>query len=293
MRSLRHDMETFGGIARRGELIALGYSPHALKSAIASGRLKAPRRGWIADVGAPTDALRAVTLGGRLGGASVLRLLGIWVDEPGPLEVCCHPRSSRLPTLRKAEFRTWKVDRFPERGCRPWRVSVRDAILQHAVHASRSELVAVIDSALHLRRMTRAQLIPLLDALPQAVRPKPSDIDGRSMSGTESHLRFALRAAGYRVETQVYVAGVGTVDLMVDGWFITECDSRQFHGKEADQEHDRRRDGNAALIGHPNARFTYTQVMHDRDWCVRVVEAGLLRGQPTTAINRMSYDTTP
>jgi hypothetical protein len=43
-------------------------------------------------------------------------------------------------------------------------------------------------------------------------------------------MRLLLRALGHRAEVQVRIAGVGRVDLVVDGWLIVECDSRAYHG---------------------------------------------------------------
>ena len=159
---------------------------------------------------------------------------------------------------------------------------MRDAILQHALVATPDGMIATIDSALHRRLLTARQLPELLAALPLRVRPRLADVDGRAMSGTESHMRLDLRRAGYLVELQVSIPGVGIVDMLVDRWHIVECDSREFHDGERHQENDRRRDGQAALLGYATSRFTYAQVMRDMPWCLSVVAAGLARGRPST-----------
>jgi hypothetical protein len=216
-------------------------------------------------------------------------MLGIWVDDPAGLVVWTRPTASRLPPLDPAESRSYLAEAFPETSVHRWRVSVRDAILQHSRVAGRAEMVAVLDSALHRGLLTPGQLDEVLAAIPRRARPASSDLDAASMSGTESHLRFALRGRGYAVVTQASIARVGDVDLLVDGWFIVECDSRQFHGTVTDQNKDRRRDGNAALQRFGTARFTWEQVTFDLDWCVAVVEAGLRRGRPSAPLNRTSH----
>jgi very-short-patch-repair endonuclease len=280
MRNLQRDMVRFGDLARRSSLLALGHTARRLTAAVMTGELFVPRRGWVAASNASPNAVRAVALGGRLGGASALSARGIWLDDDAGLVVSCSETASRLPRLRPGETRIWPIRRFERTSDTPWMESVCDALVQYAAVATPDGMIATLDSALHLRLLTNRELLILLDALPQRVRPRHTDLDGRSMSGTESHTRVELRRAGYRVEVQVKIAGVGVVDLLVDKWHIVECDSRQFHDGEKDQENDRRRDGAAALLGYATARFTYSQVMRNMPWCLSVVAAGLARGRP-------------
>lgn len=93
-------------------------------------------------------------------------------------------------------------------------------------------------------------------------------------------MRVDLRADGYRVTTQASIRKVGDVDLLVDDWYIVECDSREFHDGDSQQNTDRRRDGEATLARFGSARFTYSQVMFHRKWCLSVVAAGLAAGRP-------------
>jgi hypothetical protein len=227
-RDIERDLVRFDGIAPRLHLLRLGVSPRAITFAIKIGTIRIPRRGWVCAPYAPAEAVRAVELGGLLGGASALRSYGIWTDG-NDLIVAARPTASRLPSTRPGERRVWMDDRFPDGSARPWRVSVRDALLQHATMVDRPSLIASIDSALNTRRLTTSELTSLIAALPKRLRGIKRDVDGRAMSGTESKLRIACRSIGLRVELQASIANVGFVDLLIDGWLIVEVDSRQFH----------------------------------------------------------------
>ncbi|GAB2453241.1 hypothetical protein GCM10027029_12950 [Conyzicola lurida] len=102
-------------------------------------------------------------------------------------------------------------------------------------------------------------------------------------------MRLALVRAGYRVETQVYVEGVGQVDILIDGWYILELDSKEFHDGTPQQTTDRRRDGNSVIAGYGHDRFMWSQVRYDMDWCLAVVAARISDGRPDRApIDRIS-----
>jgi hypothetical protein len=118
--------------------------------------------------------------------------------------------------------------------------------------------------------------------------PRNLALDGNAMSGTETHMRLALVRAGYRVESQVFIASVGWVDLLVDGWYIVELDSRKFHDGVEQQTVDRLRDGNSGIAGYGHDRFMWSQVRHEMDWCLAVVAAGMRDGRPDrTPVDRI------
>ena len=75
-----------------------------------------------------------------------------------------------------------------------FRVSLQDAILQHARISDRAEIIATLDSALHRGLLGHFELAELLAAPPERVRPNARKLDASSMAGTESLLRVDLRA---------------------------------------------------------------------------------------------------
>lgn len=278
-RDILRDLSRFGGIARRSQLISMGASTRSIGLAIAACELAVPRRGWLNSREASPDAIRALELGGRLGGHSALQSYGVWSDG-ADLIVATAPNASRLPPLRTGERRIWSVTRFPNDGDRQWRVSVADALVQHASLVDRPSLVASIDSALNKRLLSSIDLRVLVDALPKQLRGLRRQLDSRSMSGTESKLRVACLSAGLSVEPQASVDRVGLVDLLVDGWLIVEVDSRQFHDEQRFQHRDRVRDGNAVLGNFGNLRFDYQLVQFELEWCIEVILARLKSGRP-------------
>jgi len=274
-------MRGFRGLARRQQLRDLGYSTHQIRVAVATGHLRVPRRGWVATGEAPVRAVRAIELGGRIGGATALASYGIWVDDPTPpLVVVCPPGYSRAVRLREGEIRLWVAERFPSDRRIAWRVSVLDALLQLARTASREELISSIDSAVHTRQLSTADQRALFAALPRRFGNVEKDVDGASMSGTETRLRLAIAEAGYRVRSQARLDGVGDADLIVDEWLIVEGDSRGHHGSSQQQTRDRARDGNAVLSALGHERFMWSQVRYSMDWCMAVIEQRLRDGRP-------------
>ena len=282
-RNLDLDLIAAGGLARRQTLRDLGHSAHTLKRAVASGLLRVPRRGWVASTSAPSRAVRAVRLGGVLGGSSARENYGIWVDDDHGLVVSCAPTASRLPPLHADERRVWLAAVRPHTGAKQWRVSVVDALLQLAQHSDRDSLIASVDSALNKKLLSPGDFRALIDALPARLRSIEREVDGAAMSGTETHIRLALVGAGYRVQTQVFVPTVGEVDILVDGWYILELDSRKHHDGVEQQTVDRRRDGNAGLLGYAHDRFMWSQVRYEIDWCLAVVAARMREGRPGLA----------
>ena len=57
------------------------------------------------------------------------------------------------------------------------------------------------------------------------------------------------------------IAGVGRVDLVLDGWLVIECDSREFHEGWMPQQRDRARDLALAALGYVTLRPWASAIM--------------------------------
>ncbi|MDQ1547076.1 MAG: hypothetical protein QOH69_1980 [Actinomycetota bacterium] len=102
--------------------------------------------------------------------------------------------------------------------------------------------VATFDSALHLGRVTPADIADVFARAPRSARAVEPMIDSRAESGPESILRMIVRALGYGCEPQVTISGIGRIDLIVEGRLALEADSRKWHEGWEKQRADRERD---------------------------------------------------
>lgn len=139
-------------------------------------------------------------------------------------------------------------------------------IVEALIEATRCQpvraAVATLDSALHLGLIGEAELGEVFAALPRRLQFIRGLLDERAESGSETLMRLLLRMLGCEVEIQVRIDGVGRVDLVIDGWLIIECDSREFHESWDQQRTDRRRDQEAAARG----MVTYRPIAEDIFW---------------------------
>lgn len=243
------------GIATRSELRAAGLTDRQLASAVDEGRLVRVRRGFYARHDADETVIRAVRIGGQLACVSALRLAGVFGFDTD-LHVHLPHSASRL---RPADARQhWAPLLDPGGG---YVVGLQDALAQSVRCQAPWHAVASLDSALHQRLVSQADIGDVFRGLPQKYHGLMQLIDGRSEAGQETVLRLALRAAGLRVEVQVTFEGVGRVDLVVEGCLVIEADSRTAHDGWALHVRDRDRDIELARRGLMSLRPGYARTM--------------------------------
>lgn len=122
---------------------------------------------------------------------------------------------------------------------------------------------AAIDSALHERVLSIREVDTMLGALPGTARRLLDEFTGMPESGVESLFVRRLVAAGYRIETQVEVPGVGRVDGRINGCVVFEIDGRAFHSSAQEFSRDRERTLVAQAYGVPVLRVSADQVLGD------------------------------
>jgi very-short-patch-repair endonuclease len=277
--SVSRALAYFGDLATRTQLRGLGCGEKAIRDAIASGEASIVRRSWLAAPTADPAAVRAVALGGVLGGESALRSFGIWVSHDTGLCVAARPGSSRLPELREKEYRIFPGDFSWPAGFR-WRMGVVPALAQLARRVEEPHLIASIDSALQLGLLTVWQLDDLFARLPRRLRRLRRLLDARAESGLESLLRIAAVLQGWEVDVQVRISRVGRVDLVIDGWLVVEADGDRWHSTPQQRAQDRTREAELVRQGKRSHRFGYAQIMNDIEGCVEVIRALLAAGRP-------------
>jgi very-short-patch-repair endonuclease len=138
--------------------------------------------------------------------------------------------------------------------------------------------LCVADSALRERAVTPSQLLAAAESSPRTGRAKALQVvraaDGRAANPFESCARaIAADVRGLRVEPQVWVPGVGRVDLgdMSLG-IVVECESYEFHSDSRSLERDVRRYTACARRGLVVVRFTWKEVMLDPDYCRQALQ---------------------
>lgn len=257
----------------RAELRYLGYTRALLAHALHDGEVSRLRRDsyTVAETsGHNTDRDDAVRAGGRLSCVSRLAELGVFAVVDARLHVrvarnAGRRRGTRTTTGYRPPPLCWHwaetLEAVPDRDA----VSLRDALRDALRCAPPRYAIAMLDSILHQRLLTRGEVEDVLRTLPLRCGVLLALTDARAESGPETLVRLILRQLGAEVELQVRVAGVGRVDLLVDGWLIVECDSRQFHSEWRQVVTDRRRDLAAAELGYTTVRLLAADILSSPD----------------------------
>lgn len=290
------DMRDFlahhGHLTTTSALVFAGHSPRSIGRAIADGRLIRICRGWVATRDAHQHAVLAVLHRGILAGPSALLSRGIW-DATSPLIHVQRAVNShgRPHTAHVAQFRTpthqrtgvrhhWRRDLYPDPTAPPWLQSVVDALILVGRELPAEQFIACVESALHKGGISRAGL-GVLRALAPGLQTSLDVVDTSSESGLETLSRIRLRSWVRRLETQVWIPGIGKgggrgrVDLLIDGWLVIELDGDEWHDPVVDRE----RNGILVRLGYRSHRFGHRQVIHE--WpTVEATIAELLRYPP-------------
>jgi len=273
-----HTVAALGHVATRRQLVERGFTGFDLTSAVRAGRLRRVRRGWYATADATSDQLTAVRVGGRLSHASAARSYGLWAGVDARVHVTVTRGASRLRRRRTPTFDT--VDLWDSEVCvhwtRPgrqdltstqtWRVDLAECLLGAVVEMPLEHAVACLDTARSV--YGESVLVPFSLAEPRHRRVAALSRPG-SESGLESIVRQRLGRLGLDVQQQVSIAGVGRVDMVVEGLVVIEVDGWEFH-KDA-FERDHRRSSTLMSLGRFPLSFTYAQVMDDWPFVERTI----------------------
>jgi very-short-patch-repair endonuclease len=124
------------------------------------------------------------------------------------------------------------------------------------------DVVIAADSLLNQEILTQRQIDGVLSRTARG-RRMLRQVDGRAESGTETIVRTRLRARGVQLRTQVSIAAVGRVDLVVGDRLVIEVDGREWHDTESQFELDRARDARLIALGYLVMRFSFQRVMRE------------------------------
>ncbi|WP_162621890.1 hypothetical protein [Microbacterium suaedae] len=268
------------------DLRADGMTRETIRASVDVGLLFHARRDVYVRREYSDRVLRAARVGGRVDCVSMLRENDVYVfAAEDSLHVQIPRHRSRLRSPRR---RGTPLDRTAHRIVVHWRddPSDADSLFADPVHALARAVgcqpvrpaIATLDSALNTGFISEHQLDAVFAMIPLRRHSIRAAIDGRAEAGPETFARLLCRTFGVSVELQVDIAGVGRVDLVVDGWIIVECDSRAFHGGWEMQERDRRRDLAAARLGYTTLRPTANQLSWESGLLLDALSGLLVRG---------------
>ncbi|WP_374947801.1 endonuclease domain-containing protein [Agreia sp.] len=122
-------------------------------------------------------------------------------------------------------------------------------------------MIASVDSALNLGLTTMDRLTAL--PLSAEYRAFLDLVDPAAQSGLETKARLGFRRRGIRCRSQIFIAGVGSVDLLIGDRLVIECDGITWHSSAKAHDEDCRRDLELHRLGYIVIRVTYRQVMFD------------------------------
>lgn len=269
------------------DLLERGRSPRDIRRAVERGQLLIVRRGLLALPATSPLLLRAARVGGVATSVTAAAAAGLWTPPDRPpgtaplrphrpehdrLHVAFRRTTSRLhdpddgsrPLGRTAAVVTHRTDPSIVDDAAPFGAAPGTTMLEHAFRSLPPEhALAILDSTLHHRFLRREDLPALAARLPARLRPIVLAADGRADSGIETIVRHLLRLAGLRVDVHPVLAGIGEVDLLVEGRLVIETDGREWHDDEEAFERDRRRDLVAASTRYRTLRLTWRQVLFD------------------------------
>jgi very-short-patch-repair endonuclease len=268
-----------GGVARVGDLLRDGISAGAIQASVDDGELVRVRKGWVAGSTQPEPVIRAVRVGGTLACVSAARLHGLWVPpESDGLHVAV-PRSAAR--LRHPDDDTRRLD--ARSGCVVhWTNSsggavqpVMEAIATAARCCGPEVGFVLLESALHLRLLSRGERALLSSSATRSFRRRLRDATAHSESGTESMLKLMLLSLGLPFRQQVMFEGIGRVDFLLGDGLVIEVDSRRHH---SEPYKDRRRDALLSVRGLRCLRFMYSQIVYERHAVEAAIVAAVVRG---------------
>lgn len=261
-----------GGAARRPALTRLGIADAELRRAVRAGVLQ-PVRGLYALPSAPADYVSLLQRRQLLTCVSAAPFYGLWAIGPVGSNHVHHRRGETV-----AGETPHGGLLFAPQPHRP--VAALGDVLIHALRCLPfRESLVMVECAVGRGEMT-------VDFLRQRL---PGRRNGRARHvlewvdrGAESLLetlaRTCFRQAGITVEPQVYIDGVGYVDLLLEGRLIVELDGRH-HGDWAQLKKDQRRNNVSVVRGYSVLRYYYDDVVHRPAQMMAEVSA-VLAGRP-------------
>ncbi|PYI66597.1 hypothetical protein CVV68_13620 [Arthrobacter livingstonensis] len=262
--NVENAIKAFGTVARRNELLARGCTAWELKQAVAAGTVQAVARGYFALPEADPLDVQFAQHQARRTCFTKAEELGLWVIRP-----------MQQPHVAVAHGR-------PVPGCVVHRVkggqTLTNIMRQCVRCGTQVEALTVLESAVVLKKCTIGQLRKAFSGRGDtAGRAIVEMIDPQSQSIVEPVARYYLKQAGYNVQGQAAVRGVGHLDLLVEGILGVETDGEQYHNTPRGWAEDLRRDNLLVIEGIWKLRIPAAVVLYHPELMLRWVRQALER----------------
>lgn len=246
-------------------MLDAGLSRHTINAALARGQLLRPSRGIIAFPDAAPLVVRCLTTNSLLTCVSAARQHGLWVledhDAVHVLRADGRFRSERAVVHR----RSWEPAAPGSRIS-----SLLDTVMHALLCLPDLEALVIVESAVN--QGLSLELVESLLTGPRnsAARAVLRMVDRGADSLAETLAREHLRRAGFFVEPQVEVSGVGHMDHIVERCLDLEIDGKT-HQRPERRHNDYVRDAVAQGLGLATLRVTYSDAVHRPEQMVRRV----------------------
>lgn len=257
-------MSKHDGVARAKHFAAAGISSFQLNAALANGTIARVARGVYAIPGADPQLVAIRSLPAEPACVSAAHFGGLWVLEVPKQPHVALPHSRSYPGF------------VCHRSAAP--PTLLDTVVQGLRCLPELEGLALAESAVVLKGLPLSALRQRLSGRSDArERRIAAEIVPQSQSVIECMARFLLRRAGFHVESQVNIPGMGHLDLMVDGRLGVETDGAGFHMDRASFEEDRRRWNVTVRLGVPTLVVTYPLLKYRPQEFIAMVREALNR----------------
>ncbi|MGH3443978.1 MAG: hypothetical protein ACRDPB_01250 [Nocardioidaceae bacterium] len=269
-------LERLGGVASAEQLRAYVSRPR-IRLALARSRIVTDARGRYALPGADEDLRAANGLSGVLCLDSAARQHGWKLKRQPEQPAVAVPRNRKLSAERRAGVRVYYLDLASE-DVVGMVTSPVFTVMHCAARLPFDEALAVGDSALRSRMVTRAELIRAAERMPARYRTRCLRVakaaDARADNPFESTLRaIALDVPGLAVEPQVWIGAIGRSDLGDRVLRLAvEAESFEFHGARRLLKRDCERYNAFVIAGWLVVRFAWEHVMFEPEYVRRVLE---------------------
>jgi very-short-patch-repair endonuclease/fructose-specific component phosphotransferase system IIB-like protein len=284
-------LQELGGAARWGQIGASRNDRRHLAELVASGRVVAHPGGCLALPGTDADVVHARQFSARLTCVTAARAHDLSLLTP-PAEshlAVAHARG----VVRTADLRGTRIVIHREGPAMltavphpastdqggPLVVTPAEALARMLRCQEDMAAAVAVDSALN-RRLCTVRDIDVLLRGPGSARARAvlAECDGRSLSPAETVARVTLRRAGLSVVPNVYITGVGWVDLLVEERVVVELDGYAYHSSIVAFRTDRRRDRELQSRGLVALRFPADEAVRNPDELLTCVRRNLARG---------------